>query len=144
MASGLGWHRRLPTSGWMAADSSRGRGLSHPLDARAQQEIDFDEHGPGDENLSAQTGEQRERELMGERVTFRWKDYRAPEQNRDKTIALDTVEFIRRFVIHTLPRGLHRIRHDGLFANARRASTLRGARTMLEVAVPFEPDEKRG
>jgi hypothetical protein len=77
----------------------------------------------------------------GERVTFRWKDYRASEQNRYKTMTLDTGEFIRRFLIHTLPPGFHRIRHYGLFANARRASSLQRARTRLEVAAPIEPDD---
>ena len=77
----------------------------------------------------------------GERVTFRWKDYRASEDNRYKTMSLDTGEFIRRFLIHTLPRALHRIRHYGLFANARRASNLSAARALLDVAAPTEPDE---
>ncbi len=76
----------------------------------------------------------------GERVTFRWKDYRAPQDNRYKTMTLDTAEFIRRFLIHTLPRGFHRIRHYGLFANAGRASNLQRARALLEVAAPIEPD----
>ena len=52
-----------------------------------------------------------------QRVTFKWKDYRAKEENRYKTMSLDTAEFIRRFLIHVLPRGFHRIRHYGLFAN---------------------------
>ena len=69
----------------------------------------------------------------GERVTFRWKDYRASENNRYKTMALDAAEFIRRFLLHTLPRGLHRIRHYGLLANARRQMNLQRARQLLEL-----------
>ena len=70
------------------------------------------------------------------RVTFKWKDYRASEEHRYKTMALDTEEFIRRFLIHVLPRGFHRIRHYGLLANARRAENLLKARDLLEVHVP--------
>jgi hypothetical protein len=74
-------------------------------------------------------------------VTFRWKDYRATEESRYKTMTLHTGEFIRRFLIHTLPRGFHRIRHYGLFANARRASNLDRTRALLELATPPELDE---
>jgi hypothetical protein len=63
-----------------------------------------------------------------ERVTFRWKDYRTKEQQRYKTMALDTEEFIRRFLIHVLPRGFHRIRHYGWLANSRRRDNLAIAR----------------
>jgi hypothetical protein len=47
----------------------------------------------------------------GERVTFKWKDYRAKADNRYKLMTLDVDEFIRRFLIHVLPDGFHRIRH---------------------------------
>ena len=50
-------------------------------------------------------------------VTFKWKDYRAKQCDRHKTMTLATDEFIRRFLIHVLPSGFHRIRHYGLFAN---------------------------
>ena len=46
----------------------------------------------------------------GERVTFKWKDYRAKTENRYKLMTLDVDEFIRRFLIHVLPDGFHRIR----------------------------------
>src|SRR5271168_4078693 len=52
-----------------------------------------------------------------EQVTFRWKDYRAKADARYKLMTLDADEFIRRFLIHVLPDGFHRIRHYGLFAN---------------------------
>jgi hypothetical protein len=66
-------------------------------------------------------------------VTFQWKDYRAKEANRYKPMMLETAEFIRRFLIHVLPRGFHRIRHYGLFANAGRAENLARARALLGV-----------
>ena len=54
-------------------------------------------------------------------VAFRWKDYRIDGPDRWKTMRLHPHEFIRRFLLHVLPRGFHRIRHYGLFANANRA-----------------------
>ena len=53
-------------------------------------------------------------------VTFRWKDYRAEGRTRYKTMTLQTEEFMRRFLLHVLPSGFHRIRHYGLLANAHR------------------------
>ena len=50
-------------------------------------------------------------------VTFRWKDYRAEGRDRQKVMTLATAEFIRRFLIHVLPQGFHRIRHYGLLAS---------------------------
>ena len=67
-------------------------------------------------------------------VTFKWKDYRAKGKTRHKTMSLATSEFIRRFLIHVLPQGFHRIRHYGLFANARRANNLKQLRKLLNVA----------
>ena len=69
----------------------------------------------------------------GQRVTFRWKDYRAKENERYKSMALDTAEFIRRFLLHVLPHRFHRIRHYGLFANGARTENLAKARTLLGV-----------
>ena len=67
----------------------------------------------------------------GERVTFKWKDYRAKADARYKLMTLDADEFIRRFLIHVLPDGFHRIRHYGLFANANRANNIALARQLL-------------
>ena len=64
-------------------------------------------------------------------VTFKWKDYRIEGAGRYKTMTLPTHEFIRRFLIHVLPKGLHRIRHYGLFANSNRAANLARARELL-------------
>jgi predicted RNA-binding Zn-ribbon protein involved in translation (DUF1610 family) len=67
-------------------------------------------------------------------VTFRWKDYRAKGRTRHKTMTLSAEEFMRRFLLHVLPSGLHRIRHYGLFANAERKDNLIKARKLLHVA----------
>jgi predicted Zn-ribbon and HTH transcriptional regulator len=67
-------------------------------------------------------------------VTFTWKDYRIEGPGRYKTMTLPTDEFIRRFLIHVLPKGLHRIRHYGLFASGKyRAANIARARQLLAV-----------
>jgi len=70
-------------------------------------------------------------------VTFRWKDYRLEGRTRYKTMTLSYPEFMRRFLLHVLPSGFHRIRHYGLFANAARRPNLAIARALLEHAVPL-------
>jgi hypothetical protein len=73
-------------------------------------------------------------------VTFRWKDYRAKGRERAKVMTLAIDEFIRRFLIHVLPGGFHRIRHYGLFANGGRAENIARARHLLNVpATPSAP-----
>jgi len=69
-------------------------------------------------------------------VTFRWKDYRSKQRYRHKTMTLSADEFIRRFLLHILPRGFHRIRYYGLFANTVRAANLVRARQLLNSATP--------
>jgi len=64
-------------------------------------------------------------------VTFKWKDYRIKGRDRLKTMTLDAAEFIRRFLLHVLPSGFHRIRHYGLFAGAARAQNIERARQLL-------------
>ena len=66
-------------------------------------------------------------------VTFKWKDYRAQGRTRRKIMTLAPDEFIRRFLIHVLPAGFHRIRYYGLFANGGRADNLARARQILGV-----------
>ena len=61
-------------------------------------------------------------------VTFTWKDYRIEGPGRYSTMTLPTDEFIRRFLMHVLPKGVHRIRHYGLFANGNRAANIPSAR----------------
>ena len=67
-------------------------------------------------------------------VTFKVKDYRIEGPGRYTTMTLDVGEFIRRFLIHVLPRGFHRIRHYGLFASSNRAETISAARELLGLA----------
>jgi hypothetical protein len=77
----------------------------------------------------------------GDSVTFKWKDYRAPGRYRHKTMTLEAPEFIRRFLIHVLPLGFHRIRHFGLFANHQRRRQLRTLRQLLDAVEPPDVDE---
>jgi hypothetical protein len=72
----------------------------------------------------------------GERVSFKWKDYRAKGDARYKLMTLNANEFIRRFLIHVMPDGFHRIRHYGLLANANRAANIALARRLLGVPDP--------
>ena len=69
-------------------------------------------------------------------VTFKWKDYRAKGKARYKTMTLTTDEFIRRFLLHVLPSGFHRIRYYGLFANAGRKDNLSRVRELLISKAP--------
>ena len=75
-------------------------------------------------------------------VTFKWKDYRAKPEKRYKTMQLTPDEFIRRFLLHVLPTGFHRIRHFGLFANSQRALAVQQIRTFLldDTASPEKTD----
>ena len=77
-------------------------------------------------------------------VSFRWKDYRIDGPGRWKTMTLTAAEFIRRFLIHVLPKGFHRIRHYGLLANGNRTEAIAKARELLGIAPPPpkpEPEE---
>jgi predicted Zn-ribbon and HTH transcriptional regulator len=69
-------------------------------------------------------------------VTFKWKDYRIEGHDRYKCMTLVADEFIRRFLIHVLPKGLHRIRHYGLFAKNACADSIARARELLNAAKP--------
>src|SRR5208337_4445601 len=71
-------------------------------------------------------------------VTFRYKDYRADGLARRKVMTLVPDEFIRRFLLHILPKGFHRIRHYGLFANTGRAANVARLRELLGSAPPAE------
>ncbi len=74
---------------------------------------------------------------MGDQgVTFRVKDYRVKGPGRHKTMTLATDEFIRRFLIHILPKGQHRIRHYGFFGNGTRAANIAVIRKLLRVKAP--------
>jgi hypothetical protein len=73
-------------------------------------------------------------------VTFRYKDYRRSAPDRQQVMTLSADEFIRRFLLHCLPRGFHRIRHYGLLASGTRKAHLERARQLLALAPPA-PDE---
>jgi hypothetical protein len=85
----------------------------------------------------------------GSAVTFRFKDYRRTGIDRQQVMTLAADEFVRRFLLHVLPRGFHRIRHYGLLAGATRKAHLEHARQLLAVAPPVtavapdEPDDFR-
>jgi rubrerythrin len=72
-------------------------------------------------------------------VTFRWKDYRRSGHARRKTMTVSADEFMRRFLLHVLPEGFHRIRHYGLLANAGRREHLARVRALLNVAAEVAP-----
>ena len=69
-------------------------------------------------------------------VAFRWKDYRIKSGDRQKIMRLATPEFIRRFLIHVLPDGFHRIRHYGLLASSARKANITKIRALLGVQQP--------
>jgi hypothetical protein len=72
----------------------------------------------------------------GRRVTFKVKDYRVEGPGRYTTMTLDVDAFVRRFLIHVLPKGFHRIRHYGLFAGSKRAETIETVREFLNLDPP--------
>jgi len=78
-------------------------------------------------------------ELEANHVRFRWKDYRDNGRHKVKVMRLGVCEFIRRFLLHVLPNGFHRIRHYGLFANGHRAEKLALCRRLL--STPPSPAE---
>jgi hypothetical protein len=74
-------------------------------------------------------------------VTFRYKDYRIEGPDRYKTMTLPIDEFIRRFLIHVLPKRFHRIRHYGLLAKGNRAANIAHARALLAASPPSKEPE---
>jgi hypothetical protein len=81
-------------------------------------------------------------------VTFRYKDYRRSGPQRQQFMTLDVHEFMRRFLLHVLPYGFHRIRHYGLFASATRKANIARVRELLagapapEIIEPEEPPDQ--
>ncbi len=75
-------------------------------------------------------------------VTFRYKNYRLDGAERQQTMTISADEFIRRFLLHILPKGFHRIRHYGLLAGGTRKAHLDHARRLLGVAPPSEDDTR--
>ena len=85
-------------------------------------------------------GNSRLLELTDEHVSFRWKDYRENGDHKNKIMKLAVGEFMRRFLLHVLPNGFHRIRHYGLFANGHRADKLALCRSLMQV--PTTPADR--
>jgi hypothetical protein len=79
--------------------------------------------------------------LAGGQVSFRWRDYRHRSKNKVMTLAAD--EFIRRFLLHALPDGFHRIRHYVFLANRRRTDKLALCRALLAAAGAMPPGDGR-
>ena len=75
--------------------------------------------------------------LQDDRVTFTWKDY--VDGCRRKEMALDAVEFVRRFALHIIPKGLVRIRQYGLLAHRDRGDRLALCRSLLAAAAGPSP-----
>ena len=71
------------------------------------------------------------------RVAFRYRD--SSDANKQKVMQLDALEFIRRFLLHVLPKGFVRIRHCGLLANRNRKAKIARCRVLLEAPKPEEP-----
>ena len=69
-------------------------------------------------------------------VTFRYKDYRRCGPQRQQVMTLDAHDFMRRFLLHVLPHGFHRIRHYGLFASATRKANIARVRDLLAAPSP--------
>ncbi len=77
--------------------------------------------------------------MTDDAVSFRWKDYR--QEGRRKVMTLGPAEFMRRFLLHVLPTGFHRIRHFGFLANSHRAARLALCRRLL--ALPVDDQQRR-
>lgn len=73
-------------------------------------------------------------------VSFKWKDYRIKDGDRHKVMRLATGEFVRRFLIHVLPDGFHRIRHCGFIASGKRKANIARIRLLLGVKVEAGTD----
>ena len=74
-------------------------------------------------------------------VTFHYKDYRRDGGDRQRTMTLSPDEFIRRFLLHVLPKGFHRIRHYGLLASAAHKAAIARARELLDAPTPPDTEE---
>ena len=76
--------------------------------------------------------------MEADSVTFRVKDYRRSGRARYRSMTLAPAEFIRRFLLHVLPKGFHRIRHYGLLASASRKANLARVRELIGGSEPLE------
>jgi hypothetical protein len=76
-------------------------------------------------------------DMTGDRVRFRWRDYR--HHDKSKVMALAADEFIRRFLLHTLPDGFHRVRHYGFLSNRHRAEKIALCHELLAIGAASPP-----
>jgi hypothetical protein len=89
-------------------------------------------------------GNSRLLELTDEHVRFRWKDHRATDHGKHKLMTLAVGEFMRRFLLHVLPDGFHRVRHYGMLASGHRAGNLALCRQLLAVSSSKSSDAPSG
>jgi hypothetical protein len=80
----------------------------------------------------------------GKGVTFKWKDYRIEGPERYKVMTLATHEFIRRFLVHVLPTGFHRIRYYGLLGSGPRAKNITRPRLLMPPIIPIDAIKATG
>src|SRR6185369_5498441 len=76
-------------------------------------------------------------------VTFSYKDYRIEGPGRYRSMTLKPGEFIRRFLIHVLPKGFHRIRYCGLLASGSKTETIARARELIAAATPVQTQQQQ-
>ena len=81
--------------------------------------------------------------IHNDRVSFHYKDYRAHHRHKTRHMTLEADEFIRRFLLHTLPQGFQRIRHYGLLASRNKKSTLQQCRQLLAAMTAFLPSAEQ-
>lgn len=79
--------------------------------------------------------------IQDKKVTFRWRDYK--DNNKDKLMTLDVLEFIRRFLLHTLPDRFVKIRHYGILSNRNRKTKLKECKKLLGVVLEEQEDRKK-
>jgi hypothetical protein len=80
-------------------------------------------------------------DIQDEKVQFRWRDYR--DDNRNKIMTVTAEEFIRRFLLHVLPEGFHRVRHYGFLANRYRKQKLARCRELLKMPPPEPKSQEK-
>jgi hypothetical protein len=80
-------------------------------------------------------------DIQDEKVQFRWRDYR--DDNRNKIMTVTAEEFIRRFLLHVLPEGFHRVRHYGFLANRYRKHKLARCRELLKMPPPEPKSQEK-
>jgi len=119
---------------------------------RLMLEMLFAAHGAGPEQVLAYLSRYTHRVAISNSrliaadaigITFRYKDYRIEGPGRYKTMTLKPGEFIRRFLIHVLPNGFHRIRHYGLLATGTKTETIARARELIAAAKPAQTAQKQ-